>query len=277
MKALEVQGVDSNTAKKLLQVWRDIGVDSSEDLRKLFGQRSRKVVTAVGLQTLVDVLACYISINAGGAFGAAGGWSSILAALSYALAAYYASNALFGIFVVISVLASGSLYGTDADAVLKAVKQLAGEDNLDVVNKAKRAVNMVKIVQSLNEISKTMKTQTKEETVSSLDRLTAYLTLTNAQKNFGFDPSKYNLSDSEAQRLAVKFARFDENDDGLLEKSEMENLFQAMDMELTPEEIDAALDLLDKRKSGFIEFDEFVDWYAKQIPVPKDAPVKSQN
>mmetsp|Transcript_4911 Transcript_4911/g.11907 ORF Transcript_4911/g.11907 Transcript_4911/m.11907 type:complete len:137 (-) Transcript_4911:57-467(-) len=136
---------------------------------------------------------------------------------------------------------------------------------------------MVKIVQSLNEISKTMKTQTKEETVSSLDRLTAYLTLTNAQKNFGFDPSKYNLSDSEAQRLAVKFARFDENDDGLLEKSEMENLFQAMDMELTPEEIDAALDLLDKRKSGFIEFDEFVDWYAKQIPVPKDAPVKSQN
>ncbi len=42
---------------------------------------------------------------------------------------------------------------------------------------------------------------------------------------FGFDPAAYGLSEEEAARIAMVFSRFDGNDDGLLEMSELRNIW----------------------------------------------------
>lgn len=58
------------------------------------------------------------------------------------------------------------------------------------------------------------------------------------------------------------FAKFDANDDGRLEMSEFKRLCDTADFGLTNEEVKAAISLLDKRGSGYVEFDEFVGWWS---------------
>eukprot|EP00873_Tetraselmis_striata_P021382 jgi/Tetstr1/441646/TSEL_029871.t1 len=160
----------------------------------------------------------------------------------------------------------------DVDALLSAVQELGSggkTKQLDVVAKAREAINMVKVVQSLNQVSDILK-ETGHDSKSTLDSLGSYLTLSRAERD-GFNPSKFGLSEAEAADIAVKFSKFDLNDDGVLELSEMEKLFSEAEVDLSPEEQQAALKVLDKRSSGTVEFDEFVEWYCNKIPEPVNA------
>ena len=50
----------------------------------------------------------------------------------------------------------------------------------------------------------------------SLETLAGYLVLSKAETEQGFNAAEYGLSDEEAGRLAMQFARYDSNDDFVL-------------------------------------------------------------
>lgn len=60
---------------------------------------------------------------------------------------------------------------------------------------------------------------------STLANLSAYLTLQRAEDKYGFQPSKYGLSEAQAADVAGVFSAFDRNDDGRLELSELKTLW----------------------------------------------------
>lgn len=59
--------------------------------------------------------------------------------------------------------------------------------------------------------------------------------------------------------------------------SEFKRLCDEADFGLTNEEVKAAISLLDKRGSGYVEFDEFVGWWSgvNQPAAPKANAVES--
>lgn len=65
----------------------------------------------------------------------------------------------------------------------------------------------------------------KNGSVGSLANLSAYLTLQRAEEVYGFEPAKYGLSEAEAADIAGVFSRFDTNEDGRLEQSELRQLW----------------------------------------------------
>jgi len=271
---LESRGMKPAAAKEVLRSWREVGIEDADDLRRILTRRSQTALAVLGGQAALDLLAGYISYTAGGAFSASGGLLGALALVSYGLAGYYALQALFTAVTFVSLAGSGAAYGADADAVMGAVTALAARGGqLDVVTKAKTAISMVKVVRSLNTANNLLKQQGGAST-GTLEKLSAYLTLSNAEKSYGFDPSKYGLTEAEALDIAARFARYDANDDGRLELAEMERLFQATGLSVSEDETRAALDLLDKRGSGFVEFDEFVDWYVETVDIPEGEPAE---
>jgi hypothetical protein len=60
---------------------------------------------------------------------------------------------------------------------------------------------------------------------SSLANLSAYLTLQRAEEMYGFEPAKFGLSEAQAADIAGVFSRFDTNEDGRLEQSELRRLW----------------------------------------------------
>lgn len=60
---------------------------------------------------------------------------------------------------------------------------------------------------------------------TSLANLSAYLTMQRAQEVYGFQPEKYGLSEAQAADIAGVFSRFDANEDGRMEQSELRVLW----------------------------------------------------
>lgn len=60
---------------------------------------------------------------------------------------------------------------------------------------------------------------------NSLANLSALLTLQRAEEVYGFVPEKYGLTEAEAADIAMVFSRFDVNEDGQLEQSELRSLW----------------------------------------------------
>ena len=275
MTALESRGMARADAKNTLEMWNKVGINSTEDLRKLLIKKSAASVIGLSLRLGFDVVAALVAWNASDAFNhGAGLGNGILGFLSSGLALNYGINAAFGVVLIASVIASGNLFGADADALMKAVKDMAGEgEDIEIVAKAKQAANMIKVVQSLSKVSSLLSEKIEQASdMSSLERLSAYLTIQKAEKDYGFDPSKHDIPGAKMMMLAANFARFDANDDGALELSEVQQVFNAVGAgDMSREEAQAAIDLLDARGSGLIEFDEFVQWYSN----PKDIAEKT--
>jgi calmodulin len=97
----------------------------------------------------------------------------------------------------------------------------------------------------------------------TLGQLSAYFVMQNAEKSLGWKADDVKgLTSDEIATAARLFAKYDANDDNKLEMSEFKKLCDAADFTLSDEEVKAAISLVDKRGSGFVEFDEFVAWWA---------------
>ena len=55
--------------------------------------------------------------------------------------------------------------------------------------------------------------------------MSAYFIVSKAERDQNFDPAKYGLSAEETNRIALSFASLDLNDDGVLEMSELRQLW----------------------------------------------------
>jgi EF-hand domain pair len=97
--------------------------------------------------------------------------------------------------------------------------------------------------------------------VGTLSTLTSLFVLLHAKEQYGWTPESTGMSEAEASLAAATFGKFDSNEDNRLEFSEFRSLCNAADFSLSDEESKRAVQLLDKRGSGYIEFDEFAAWW----------------
>ena len=245
-QSLRKLGVDKPTARKLLSVWQAAGVSSPETLRKLFLRRSASKSRQVAVQLLIDLTA------AAGSFWAAQSlttaelgplWTLPAKSVCFFLACYLSISAAFDAFSLGAVLFAGVRYSSNADAFLLAVQDLAGSPSaLGLVDRAKQAVNIVKVLQALDAILALLKVRARccmrassarcglrstthipaQDSAASptfFEDLSAYLTLERAQRLYGFDVERF-ASVEEAAEAAGVFARYDENNDGLISLDE---------------------------------------------------------
>lgn len=276
VEGMKKGGIDSSTAQRILDTWEKTGATSTDALRKMLLGRSLKTVGVVLFQLLLDAGAAYGSYNSARYIGQEQFLGKIVVEYgAYFLASYFAVGVIFDTFTL-GVLASSAVqYSTNTEAFMAAVKEVAGASkrgpNINVVEKAQTAVNAVKVASALNQISGLLKKEKAE--ASTLRNLSAYLTLSKARDAYGFEPQKYGLSDKDAAEIAAIFSKYDVNDDMRLEELELRRLATQQNVSLNEDELTAAMKLLDKRGSGYVEFDEFVDWWVNKVE-PQSKEVK---
>jgi len=285
--ALRGTGIDQATAQKILKAWEGAGLaDDPDKFRKLLLSRSLRSAGAILFQALIDAGAAYGAFSWGllldnpDAVGDFPG-KSIIQALSFFVTGYFIIGVLSDFFVLGALSFATLSYGANAGAVLDAVRDVAGRPSgSSAIDKAAAAVNTLRVVAALNEIAELLKKEVAEgggsgrasssssssSSVSTLKALSAILTLQRAEEK-GFDPASLGLSRNEAAELAAAFARFDANDDMVLQPSELENLIRAEGFDLSREEVAEAARLLDKNGDGLVSFPEFADWYVNKLSV----------
>ncbi len=69
------------------------------------------------------------------------------------------------------------------------------------------------------------------------------------------------LTDEEIAEIREIFSHYDKNDNGVMDVGEFRNLLQALEADMTDDEIAAGLAALDENGNGTIELDEFIAWW----------------
>ncbi|KAL4522242.1 hypothetical protein Ndes2437B_g07978 [Nannochloris sp. 'desiccata'] len=281
-KSLKDTGLDTQSAKKVLESWQnEVGHQvSPEDLRRILVGQSTRALTLVLVNTLLDCGAAYGSFTAGGFLGVASeqyGTPAIIGqAIAYLLAGYYATGAVFDFFKLGAVLVARYNFSVNSGAFLEAIEDIAGgTTGLGVADKATQAVNSIKVLDALNKMADLLKDQANgngirspptDKSIDMLSDLGAFLTLQRAQSTYGFNATEFGITDEEAAAIAVIFGKFDLNDDGVLSEDEFRKLCNQFAPELnTAEEVKAALAKIDTNKDGSIQFTEFVRFWTKQV------------
>ena len=298
--ALKATGMDQATAQKILKAWEGSGLaDDPDKLRKLLLSRSLRSAGAILLQALIDAGAAYGAFswgllldNPNAGIGDFPG-KRIVQALSFFVTGYFVIGVLSDFFVLGALSFAAASYGANAGAVLDAVREVAGRPSgASALDKAAAAVNTLRVVAALNEIAELLKQEvaasgnkgggssegssssssssSASSSVSTLKTLSAILTLQRAEEK-GFDPAQLGLSRADAAELAAAFARFDANDDMVLQPEELEALCRSEGFDLTPAEVSEAARLLDRNGDGLVSFPEFADWYVNKVKPPPPA------
>lgn len=266
-------GLDKATAQRVLKQWESESATDAESLKKLLRRRSLKTAGRIVIQTVLD---------AGAAFGAYN-FSTFLrlqedlplnwlwsGAASF-LGTYFAVGVLFDLFSIGALGISSLRFQTDSAAFLTAVKELAGDaSGLNVVDKAQQARNTLKVLKALNNISSLLQEEgiKSGSSSSTLSGLSSYLLLSQAEEKYGWNYEKEGLSYDEAGIIAKLFSKFDTNDDGKLDMTEVKALTRELAPDLSEEESNEAFRVLDTDNSRFIEFPEFAKLYQNKIQKP---------
>jgi len=284
-KSLIETGLDTQSANKVLKSWQnEVGDEvSPENLRHILVGQSTRALALVLINTLFDCGAAYGAFTAGGLLGVASdqyGTAAIIAqAIAFLLAGWYATGALFDFFKFGALLVARYNFSVNSGAFLEAVEDIAGgTTGLGVADKANQAVNSVKILNSLNKMADLLQVQgsasgfvsaantTKDASIDLLSDLGAFLTLQRAESSYGFNATDFGITDEEAASIAVIFGKYDINDDGVLSEDEFRRLCDQYAPELkTAGEVKAALEKIDTKKDGSIQFTEFVRFWTKQL------------
>ncbi|KAI8467067.1 MAG: hypothetical protein J3K34DRAFT_431860 [Monoraphidium minutum] len=287
MEELKKAGMSPQQARQTLKTWADLGAKDEQELKALLLKRSLKPVSTLAGQLLLD-FAC-----SAGAFAIGSNlstmelpaWGIGLQLVAYFGGCWYAIQALAEAGALGAVVVTSRRYQTDSDAILAAVQQLAGPSSgIGVVDSTKLAVNTLRLVGVLRGISDDLKTLSGSDKLerSTLKNLSAYLTLQTAKDKFGFDSSKYGLTEAQAVDIAAVFSEFDRNDDGRLELGELRRLCDLVGRTLSDDELREALRLLGGGKepgaAGYLYFTDFAEWYLGLRPSKPavSAPVASE-
>jgi hypothetical protein len=278
--SMKASGMTSDNAKQVLKLWQnEVGTKITPDeLRRVLVGQSNRALTLVLISTVFDAGAAFGAFNFGNAVSLAteqyGTPAIIGSALLFLLAGYYATGAVFDLFKLGAVLVARQNFATNSGAFLEAVEDIAGgATGLAIADKAKQAVNSVKVLDALSKMADLLKTQANGTGNTSaaadsdmLSDLGAFLTLSRAQQSYGFDATEFGLTDEEAATIAIIFGRFDVDDDGVLSEDEFRKLCSQYAAELnTPEEVKAAFEQIDTNNDGSIQFTEFVKFWTKQV------------
>lgn len=252
-------------ARQVLKAWKDAGVTDAKGVRAQFYKAGLSSVAVASIQTLFDAVATIATLQTAAGISAADfPLHGFVAYLVYTLSFYFAFGVILDLFTIGATVTSTVVLGTKADTVLQAVEELAGKSGIAIVDKAQQAVNTGKIVLALNSIATALKDGDQAKpSMQTLDRLSALMTLKDAEEKYGFSASKYGVDDTEAARIALRFSTYDTNSDCKLEYSEFKRLCGDSTFELTDVEAKVAMQLLDKDNNGYIDFDEYFSFMSK--------------
>jgi calmodulin len=76
--------------------------------------------------------------------------------------------------------------------------------------------------------------------------------------------SKKDLTPSQLRELREEFTHFDGDQNGFIDREEFRRFIHALSGEVSDEEIDIGLGIVDRNRDGKIQFDEFVRWWSKR-------------
>lgn len=268
---LQKSGLTPEKAREIMKSWQDeVGHElTPEDLRKILIGQSQKALALVMLSTLLDAGAAYGAFAAGGFLGLASedyGVAAVVGqAVAYLLAGYYVTGAVFDLFKIVTVAIASFQFNVNSAAFLNAVESIS-KSGLNIADKASEAANSVKVAQALKKIVELLQNEDQSgsstKSIDMLSDLGAYLTLAKAESVQDFDASEFGLTEKEAGDIASIFARFDLNDDGVINKDEFKKLCAEYSPEIQSDaEISAALSIIDTNKDGTIDLKEFVRWW----------------
>lgn len=236
--------------------------------------RSFATAATVLLQTLIDAGAAFGAFSWGMFLDTPAGADvplrGIVQALSFILCGYFTIGTFSDVFLLGALSVAAARYGANAGAVLAAVREVAGAPSgVGAVDQAAAAASTLKVVAALNEIADLLKSEvaaagSAETAASTLKSLSALLTLSRAEER-GFDPASLGLTRDAAADLAAVFAKYDANDDMVLQPDEVATLIRAEGYSLTADEEREAVRLLDANGDGLISFPEFAAWYTKKV------------
>lgn len=279
LETLKEAGMTAQQARATLKTWAEMGAKNEQELRELLARRSRKTVGTLSLQLGLDVVCSVGAFVIGSNMGQVD-FPGIIALqlLAYFGGCWYLIQAVAEAGALGAIFVASRRYSTNSDAILAAVQQLAGPaSGIGIVDTTKLAVNTLKVISVLEGISEDLKSLSGSGLLepSTLRNLNAYLALQAAQEKFGFDPSKYGLTDAQASDIATVFSEFDQNDDGRLELSELRRLCDLVGKSLNEEELREAIKLLGSRDTQHVYFTDFAEWYLGLRPSKGAAPVAS--
>jgi Ca2+-binding EF-hand superfamily protein len=128
--------------------------------------------------------------------------------------------------------------------------------------------------------------------MDGVERLAALLELSAAEREGGFEPAEYDMSEEDAMRVAAVFAEFDRDSDGVVDEEELASLLSELgkrqkrsaegaeegaEVKATraEESVDfederfarLAVDALDDDGDGAVSLEEFVRWYRGGCPL----------
>ena len=152
---LEQQGISKESARRILEVWKEKGTENPDQLRRLFVRGSLVPLGVGALQLLFDLGAAYGAFYGGDFLRSLEPFplQTVVVLLSVGATIYFFTSALLEAAALTALGIATFQLGANADAFLAAVKQLADEPGPGVVGKAKKVVNTVKVVQALNALA----------------------------------------------------------------------------------------------------------------------------
>lgn len=267
--------LDRNTARILLKAWKQAGAaDDPQILKKMMKQRGAEQSAVAFRQLAVDGASALIAWYSATALSESKAQQIPAEFLLYTLALYLTMNATLDVVQLITIGVATRKYANESAVILQAVRELANVDSdpfgVAVVDKARRAVNTVEVLKSLDLILEALKKDVfrgngKEDGDFYRD-LGAYLVLARAQEEYGvgFLEEFPGIDKRTIAEIAAEFALADRNDDGFIDWIE----FKALVNKVRPAEDDmdeasvrAAVDMLDTNGDGVVDFREFVSWF----------------
>lgn len=108
-------------------MWAELGAKDPEQLKQLLVKRSLQPLTALAIQSALDLVACGGGLYVAKLSGEANFPGSILISFAgYAFAFYYGFSFAAQVTALTSLAVASRRYSTDATVLLEAVRQLAG-------------------------------------------------------------------------------------------------------------------------------------------------------
>lgn len=269
--------LDRNTARILLKAWKQAGADNPKALKKMMKKRGAEQSILAFRQLGVDGISSLIAWYSASALSASKAHQIPAEFLLYTLALYLTMNATLDVVQLITIGIATRKYANESDVILQAVRELANVDSdpfgVAVVDKARRAVNTVEVLKSLDMILDMLKKDVYggKDGEDFYRDLGAYLVLARAEEEYGtgFLDNFPGIDRPVITEIAGEFAMCDTNDDGYIDWIEFKALLNKVrpgQDTMDEASVKAAVDMLDTNKDGVVDFREFVSWFAdKQI------------
>jgi hypothetical protein len=293
VEGLKKAGVDAAAARKILDTWKAAagGTDADDPaaLRKLFLKQSAAPLLAVSAQVVIDTLAAFFAFNSGVLIDLSASPPSFAKSAAVAaatvLAGWFACGALIDVVTLGALLYALLKLGASPEALLAAVKTIAAgsgtagaASGLMLADRAANAVNAVKVTAALDAIAGLVQSGSSKASSSSssgsapnaastLRDLSAFLVLQQAERNQGFVPETFGITEKQAMDWAFVFSDADKNSDGALSELELKEMCASLGVELSADEARAVRSTIDSNGDGQVTFSEFAQWFAERNKV----------